>query len=203
MTGQHPPRLPVPPAHPPQAWRRHHSSCAVPHGSSMSRSARRNRTRGVLQARVDRARMRSAATSGSTCSQTVITRHPLRRSAAAFRRSLALLRAIFSRHHLLLCLGSVWCHGQPCQKQPWTNTAVLRFGSTMSGRPGRSGAWVSTRNPRRLRASTSNTSGLVPEVRCWRIRDATPSSLGTGCRAVTPSFSPTRNRSREATNFAP
>lgn len=48
----------------------------------------------------------------------------------------------------------------------------------MSGLPGNSASCVSTRNPRRLKASANKISGLVPVVFCFFIREATPSFRG-------------------------
>ena len=80
---------------------------------------------------------RASSLRRSSCSQILTTFQPRARSARLTRRSRALLPAVLSRQNLALVLGRVACRGQPCQKQPSTNTAVLSFGKTKSGLPGR------------------------------------------------------------------
>lgn len=69
----------------------------------------------------------------NSCSQTRTTDQPKARKARLTRRSLALFVAILSRQKAALVLGRVACRGQPCQKQPSTNTAALSLGKTKSG----------------------------------------------------------------------
>jgi hypothetical protein len=68
----------------------------------------------------------------SSCSQTLTTRQPSDLNRARCRLSLTLLSFIFSDHQLRLRLGGTKWSGQPCQKQPSTNTHVCLWGSTRS-----------------------------------------------------------------------
>jgi len=72
-------------------------------------------------------------------SQIVTTCQPWRRSAAAALRSRQTFAMNFFAQNDLFDLG-LYANLQPgwrCQKQPWTNMAVLYRGSTISGLPGR------------------------------------------------------------------
>lgn len=70
----------------------------------------------------------------NSCSQTRMTRHSRRGRRRFTCRSRAWLRAILSRQNRALVLGLVPCRGQPCQKQPSTNTATWSRGKMKSGR---------------------------------------------------------------------
>ena len=76
--------------------------------------------------------MRSAASFASSCSQILMTRQPSsakRRPVSASRERFA---SIFSRQNSALLLGQEACSGQPCQKQPSTNTATRAETKTTS-----------------------------------------------------------------------
>lgn len=69
----------------------------------------------------------------SSCSQIRRTSHPALRSARFTKRSRALFAESLFRQKAALFFGWVECSGQPCQKQPSTNTANLRPRNTKSG----------------------------------------------------------------------
>ena len=73
----------------------------------------------------------------SSCSQMRSTRQPARRNARFTRRSRAMFAANFRRQNAALPFGLVPCCGQPCQKQPSTNTASRCLWKTKSGRTDR------------------------------------------------------------------
>ena len=77
---------------------------------------------------------RATATSRSSCSQILTTRQPAALSRRSVSRSLRRLVSIFASHHAAFALGDVPCIGQPCQKQPSTNTATLALAKTTSAR---------------------------------------------------------------------
>ena len=71
-------------------------------------------------------------------SHTVMTFHPMSSSSFFVRLSLSLLPYNLFCQYSTLDLG-ILAYLHPswrCQKQPWTSTIVLYFGSTMSGCPG-------------------------------------------------------------------
>lgn len=73
-------------------------------------------------------------------SQTIATLQPDLRSASSFRRSRSTLATNLEAQNSGRVAGTVQ-YRQPawrCQKQPFTKIATLRFGRTISGRPGRS-----------------------------------------------------------------
>lgn len=76
--------------------------------------------------------MRSAAVRISSCSHTLITVHPALISLQSVSRSRAIFAVIFARHHSAFLFGQVPCSGQPCQKHPSMNTAVLEAGKVIS-----------------------------------------------------------------------
>lgn len=126
---------------------------------------------------------RPAALSADSCSQIRMTVQPAPSSWRVVSRSRSRFFRIFASHHAALALGHVACWGQPCQKQPSTNTAsltrvkamsIVRRGKPVTGRPTR------YRSPSRCRARRSANSGSV-SFRRWRcIRPLTPAELGTG-----------------------
>ncbi len=63
---------------------------------------------------------RSAASRGSSCSQTRTTTQPAASSSSSVARSLATLASSFAAHQARLLVGAVECSGQRCQKQPST-----------------------------------------------------------------------------------
>ena len=70
----------------------------------------------------------------SSCSQIRTTRQPCARKVRVTSRSRALFPASLRCQNARLLAGLVACLGQPCQKQPSTNTAVRDFEKTKSGR---------------------------------------------------------------------
>ena len=63
-----------------------------------------------------------------------MTRHPARRNVRFTSRSLVLFPASFFFQKARLFAGLVTCRGQPCQKQPSTNSASRTCLNTKSGR---------------------------------------------------------------------
>jgi hypothetical protein len=101
-----------------------------------------------------------------SCSQTRTTRQPFRRRVRVTSRSRSLLRRNLRFQKGRLPRGRVECLGQPCQKQPSTNTAILNFGNTKSGRPktGRCRRHPEIPCRRKSRTRTSSVS-LFPRER--------------------------------------
>ena len=87
-------------------------------------------------ARNRRPMVRACWRARSVCSQSRSTRQPRARSSRVMRRSRARLPAIFASQNARRERGRVACSGQPCQKQPSTNTASRARGNAKSGRPG-------------------------------------------------------------------
>jgi hypothetical protein len=79
------------------------------------------------------------------------TRHPDRLRRRKFLASLYLVASILASQ-TSESLSRQIGNRQPCQKSPSTNTATCRSRNTKSGRPGKSGAWLSQTSP----ASESN-----------------------------------------------
>ena len=70
-------------------------------------------------------------------SQMTMTVHPMASNASAFSLSRWTFRSNFSRQKSVCDFGRGRLHlGQRCQKQPFTNIAILRPGYAMSGLPG-------------------------------------------------------------------
>ena len=69
----------------------------------------------------------------SSCSHTRSTRQPARRRARFTRASRALFAANFFAQNAAFPFGFVPCFGQPCQKQPSTNSARRISLNTKSG----------------------------------------------------------------------
>ena len=100
-------------------------------------------------------------------SQITRTRQPSSLSAASWRASRATLAANFSVQKAIRDFGVV-AYRHPacrCQKQPWTNTTRRCFGSTTSGRPGRSFGCRRNRSPIRWAMRRTVSSGAVSRVR--------------------------------------
>ncbi|SMD27482.1 hypothetical protein SAMN05661093_11089 [Kibdelosporangium aridum] len=68
--------------------------------------------------------MRSAASFGSSCSHTLITRQSAASSWTSVSRSRSTTPRSFNRHHPRLARGRWPCTGHECQKQPSTKTAI-------------------------------------------------------------------------------
>jgi len=107
----------------------------------------------------------------SSCSQIRTTRHFFRRSSRFTNRSRALLAESFFFQNARLLTGILECLGQPCQKQPSTNTATRKTGKTKSGLPkmDRLRRQPVTRCNRRM-WSNANSVSLLPRP---RMRDIT------------------------------
>lgn len=71
----------------------------------------------------------------SSCCQIRNTRQPCRRNVRLTIRSRSRLPSNFCRQNARLLAGCVAWSGQPCQKQPSTNTASRAFRKTKSGLP--------------------------------------------------------------------
>ncbi len=96
-------------------------------------------------------------------SQTTSTCQPAARRAEMHRPSRSTLRCNFVRQNFVFEAGSLK-NLQPlcqCQKHPWTKTAILRPGKTISGTPGKSVLCNLNRNPAANRALRTSISGLV------------------------------------------
>ena len=94
---------------------------------------------------------------------TTTTSHPNCLSSAMFFLSRSTFLQNLSFQNLALVFGvplfrhpSCWC-----QKQPWMNIAVLCFGNTMSGDPGRSLRCNLNLSPIRWAADRTSSSGFV------------------------------------------
>lgn len=123
---------------------------------------------------------RSAADFGSSCSQIRSTVHPRSRRCASVSLSRSTLRANFATHQAPFFFGSVLCSGQPCQKQPSTNTATRCDGNVTSARRrGISGTGRSTRyrKPRACSKRRSIISASVSRRRCLDMRSEVRASV--------------------------
>lgn len=132
---------------------------------------------------------RRTARAGSSCSQILITRHPADRSLTFVSASRRRFVSILSRHHLRFARGSVPCFGQPCQKQPSTNTATFVFGKTMSAvrwRPGINRLCNRNRSPSSWSADRIAVSAGVSRWGVARIRFRTTSDDARGGLRVVP-----------------
>ena len=119
------------------------------------------------------------------CSQIRNTRQPARRNVRVTRTSRALLRANLFFQKARLTFGCAPCFGQPCQKQPSTNSASrtclkIKSGRTFTPSPrrgaGRGGVLICTcrRQPvilcRRNNFASASSVSLFPRE---RMRDIT------------------------------
>ena len=76
--------------------------------------------------------IRSAASSGSSCSQIRITLQPASERTRSVLRSRSTFDLSFSTHQSRFAFGVVPCSGQQCQKKPSTKTATLTGPKMMS-----------------------------------------------------------------------
>lgn len=107
----------------------------------------------------------------SSCSQIRRTFQPLRRKVKLTSLSLVLLAVSLRDQNSRLFVGIFECFGQPCQKQPSTNTATFNFGNTKSGLPNSLKLRLQPVKPSDLnRAINFNSVSLFPLP---RIRDIT------------------------------
>lgn len=107
---------------------------------------------------------RPAPSSTSSCSQRRSTVHPAASSRRVVSASRARLARTFSAQKLAFVLATVWCSGQPCQKQPSTNTATRARGNTRSAVRRSSGIGrreTKYRRPRRCSSRRNASSGFV------------------------------------------
>ena len=121
---------------------------------------------------------RTAASAGGSCSQTRSTVHPSVASRASVSASRRRFMATLSAQKAALVLATVWCCGQPCQKQPSRNTASRMRGNTKSAvrRTERTGRRPTKYlSPSACTARRNASSGLVsrPVFACIDLR--TPS----------------------------
>jgi hypothetical protein len=129
--------------------------------------------------------IRIAAMDGSSCSQTRITSQPRSLSRRVVSASRSLLASIFSRQNFALAFGQVPCFGQPCQKQPSTNTAIRARRNTISARRGESSnGFASIEYRRPIAWSSFRTRNSAGVSRCGvdriRIRTASDEAGGWG-----------------------
>ncbi|MET3220188.1 hypothetical protein ABIE85_007124 [Bradyrhizobium diazoefficiens] len=107
-------------------------------------------------------RFSAVSRSGSRHCQRTTTRQPSLASAARAFRSRSRFFPIFSVQNSTFDFGNFERRQRwPCQKQPWTNTAIPSLGSTKSGLPGRSERCRRKRSPTRCAALRASTSGAV------------------------------------------
>lgn len=128
-----------------------------------------------------------AASSGDSCAQILTTSHPSSRRRRSVSASRARLASIFARQNSAFFLDQVACRGQPCQKQPSTNTATRGPRNTMSAtRRGfeSSGTCRRYRRPSAYKALQSLISMSVPRWRTRAIRRLASSDEGA-TRGVT------------------
>lgn len=104
-----------------------------------------------------------------SCSHTRIAFQPRPRSALSTSPSRSRLRKIFCRQNVRLLFGIVPCCGQPCQKQPSTNTAILPSAIAISGVPG-SLIFARYLSPLARRADRKRRSRSVPRCLTRDIR---------------------------------
>lgn len=110
-----------------------------------------------------------------SCSQIRTTRQPSWRNRRLTRRSRALLAASFLLQKARLFAGRFECFGQPCQKQPSTNTATRCFWKTKSGFPKTGRRRRQPAMPWRRKSFIKASSvSLLP---CPRMRDMTSERL--------------------------
>lgn len=129
-------------------------------GAEISRQSRMHRSTRILAT--------SAASADSLTeldrswhSQIVSTFHPDALSLRAASRSLRWLLSNLVRQKSCRLFG-MYANAHPlwrCQKHPWTKTRVRYFGSTISGRPGKSALCSRKRRPAACRALRTSLSG--------------------------------------------
>jgi hypothetical protein len=127
--------------------------------------------------------MRVAAFWESSCSQTRTDRQPADLSRWSVSASRSRFRSILARHHSALALGQVPCFGQPCQKQPSTNTATLARGKTRSASrrmPATGRRWMKNLMPLRWRTERSCISHSVLCRACADMRRLTAAVDASG-----------------------
>lgn len=108
--------------------------------------------------------MRSAAALEFSCSHTRITVHPSSANVWLTAASRAAFRPIFTDQYSAFVLGMMKCSGQPCQKQPSTNTAIFALVNTKSARdltPLIGELSTRNRSPRECRIERNDSSGFV------------------------------------------
>lgn len=100
----------------------------------------------------------------SSCSQNRSTRHPASSRRWLVSASCARFARTLSAQKLAFVFATVWCSGQPCQKQPSTTTATWARGNTRSAVRRSSGTGrreTKYRRPRRCSSRRSASSGFV------------------------------------------
>lgn len=148
--------------------------------------------------RLNHARMERAARAGSqriSLSQIRTTCQPAFTSSLETARSLLRFRAILAIQYSALCrrsnerLRRAQC--RPCQKSPSQKTTTRAARKTISGLPGKSGAYLRYRSPSLVSSRRSSTSCNESVFRFARFdRDAaseaglSPRKLGTPALAV-------------------
>src|ERR1043166_851349 len=129
---------------------------------------------------------RCDARCGSSCSHTRTTFQPARRSLRLVSMSPPPVISILARHHPPFHFGHGACWGQPCQKQPSTNTTTLARTKVRSALRRASGNLRSTRKRRPSRWSTerSASSHCVSRLGVACIRRRTDNEEASGRLAV-------------------
>lgn len=94
---------------------------------------------------------------------TTMTFQPSFFSSLIFRLSRSMFAEIFFSQNSAFVAGNLDLlqPGWPCQKQPWTKTAVRYFGRTMSGLPGNFLSWSLYLKPLEKRYLRTRISGFV------------------------------------------
>jgi hypothetical protein len=124
---------------------------------------------------------RSAASLGSSCSQTRSTVHPCSASTRSVAASRSRFRSNLRCQNSAFVLGCVPCTGQECQKQPSTYMATRTGPRTTSARDLISGIGARStrkRNPRRCNSERRASSGAVSRL---PTRDISALLAGDGC----------------------
>ena len=153
--------------------------------------------------------MRSATSSGSSCSHARTTSQPAAAKTRSVSASRSRLRSSFRCQYCLFVDGTLPCSGQLCQKQPSTKSARRARVKTTSARRRRTGTGrKSTRylRPRACNADRTAISGFVSRPRLPRILLRTAGDDAHepgGGRHLVDAFSDSiASRVRTTTNYA-
>jgi hypothetical protein len=128
--------------------------------------------------------MRRAARTGSSCSQTTMTRHPARLSRASVSWSRRLTAANFAIHQSVLARGTDAWIGHACHQQPRMSTAtsaLVKATSTVRRVPFKTGTCVRYRSPRLCSSRRTASSGPVSCRRCSISRTRSRGDGGSIC----------------------
>lgn len=134
---------------------------------------------------------RSAACWGFSCSQTLMLSHPASASRWSVSRSRARFPSTLSDQNFAFVTATVWCCGQPCQKQPSKKTATraeLNTKSAVRRRPGSGRLDTRYLRPSRCTAERRASSGLVSRPLLERILARTPGDDAQDSVTAAPPF---------------